>query len=799
MKLTLPWLKEHLETEAAVETIALRLTAIGLEIEEVTTRGGELHAFSVARVIEARRHPNAERLSVCTVDTGRGVVEVVCGAPNARTGMKGVFAPVGSTIPATGEALKRTTIRGIESNGMLCSARELGLGEDHAGIIELDADAPVGVPVTEVLRIEGPVIEIAVTPNRADCFGVNGIARELAAAGVGRLEPRDFSPVAPAFDGGARIRLDFPEGAETACPVFVGRLIRGVRNEPSPAWLQARLQAIGLRPISALVDITNYVTFDLARPLHVFDAGKVRGDIRLRLARPGEELQALDGRTYVLDEGMTVICDDSGVVSLAGVMGGERTGCDEHTGDVILEVAIFDPVRTAATGRRLGIASDARTRFERGVDPGMVLPATELATRLIQELCGGEAGPVVIAGRVPDPSCKPLRFRQGQLQRLAGITLESAEIERHLTALGFEAVRDGDAWHLIPPSWRHDIHGEADIVEELVRLHGYDKVPPVPVRRTEAVARPLLTVEQRRRAAVRRALAARGLFEAMTWSFVADEHARPFGGGPRLLNPMSAELSTLRPSGLPGLLAAAARNRARGMADAALFEIGPCFHGGRPGEQESRASGVRTGHDRERHWSGPPRPVDAIDAKADAMAALAAAGVKLEAVAVTTDAPEHYHPGRSGRLMLGPKTVLAEFGELHPRLVPLFELEGPVVGFELLLDRLPRPRARPGRSRPPLDASPYPPVDRDFAFVVAEAVTADALLKAIRSADKALIRDATLFDVYRGTGVPEGHKSMAIAVRLQAADRTLTEALIEPVVQRIVQAAHKATGAELRR
>ena len=804
MKFTLPWLKEHLETDAGLEAIVERLTSLGLEVDKVEPRGADLTPFTVALVTDVRRHPEAERLSLCEVDTGSERLQVVCGAPNVHTGMKGVFAPVDVTIPGTGLVLKRATIRGVESQGMLCSAAELNLGEDHSGIIELPEDAPIGVSAAEVIRVEGPVIDIELTPNRSDCFGVVGIARDLAAAGLGGRRPRNFEPVPAAFDARARVTLDFPEGQGSACPLFVAREIRGVRNGPSPAWLQERLTAIGLRPISALVDITNLVTYDLARPLHVFDADRVRGDLTLRFARDGEELEALDDRTYRLRDGMTVIADDTGPISLGGIIGGESTGVTGETTDVILEVALFDPVRTARTGRLLGIESDARTRFERGVDPELVLPATEHATRLILELCGGEAGPPVVAGRVPEP--RPgFRFRINQLERLGGISLQRATIEGHLRALGFGLTPEEGGYWLTPPSWRPDVEGEADVVEELVRLHGYDRIPPVPLRRPEAVTRPILKPEQRRRGAARRALADRGLAEAVTWSFLPPEHAELFGddgGGEfaRLRNPLNAELSALRPSLLPNLLSAAAHNAARGQTEIPLFEVGPRFTGAEPGQQETVAAGVRVGPAQPRHWAEPPRPVDAIDAKGDAMAALGACGINLEALRVSTEAPPgHYHPGRSGALTLGPQTVLATFGELHPAVLRRFDLDGvPAVGFEVFLDRLPKPKARAGRARPPLEASPFPAVERDFAFLVDEAVTADALIQAVKGAEKGLIREVSLFDVYRGPGVPEGQKSLALAVRLQAADRTLTEADVEPVVRRIVAAAQKATGATLR-
>jgi phenylalanyl-tRNA synthetase beta chain len=799
MKLTLPWLKEHLATDASLEEIVARLTMLGLEVEGIESRGADLAPFTVAEVTAVRRHPDAERLSLCEVDTGSARVEVVCGAPNVHAGMKAIFAAVGTVIPESGKPLQQARIRGVDSCGMLCSARELLLGEDHAGIIELAPDAPVGRPVDQVIRIEGPVIDVSVTANRGDCFGVIGIARELAAAGVGTLIHRDFKPVPAQFDVSLEITLDFPDGDAAACPLFVGRVLRGVRNGPSPAWLQERLTAIGLRPISTLVDITNLVTVDLGRPLHVFDARKLQGDLRLRFAKPGEQLEALDGKTYTLEPGMTVIADDSGAISLGGIMGGERTGCTAETVDVVLEVALFDPVRTAATGRRLGIESDARTRFERGVDPAMVLPGTEYATRLILDLCGGEASAPIVAGALPEPHAA-FRFRIDQLKRLAGIALEVPAITEQLERLGFEVADDGPgAVRVTPPSWRHDIRMEADVVEELVRHHGYDRVPPMPVRRTEAVGGPSVTPAQQQRSTARRTLAGRGLVEAVTWSFIEPALAARFGDdGLRLRNPIHAELSVLRPSLLPNLVSAAARNQSRGQADVALFEIGARFFGGKPGEQEVTAGGLRVGHNHGRHWASAQRPVDVFDARADALAVLAACKVKLDGINVSTEGPAHYHPGRRGRLMLGPKTVLAEFGELHPAILKAMDVEGRGVAFELFLDRLPKPKGRGARARPPLKASPFQPVDRDFAFVVAEDVAAESLLSAVRGADKSLIREVTLFDVYEGAGLGEHKKSLAVAVRLQAADHTLTEAEIEAVAKKITTAANKATGAVLR-
>ncbi len=798
MKFTLPWLREHLETDASLEAICDRLTMLGLEVEGVSDPGAELAAFSVAYVREARPHPNADRLRLCTVETRHGVFEVVCGAPNARTGIKAVFAPEGSVIPVSGEVLKKATIRGVASVGMLCSARELKLGDDHDGIIELPAEVEVGTPAAAVLGLEGPVIEIKLTPDRSDCFGVAGIARDLAAAGLGRLRQRDFTPVPSQGPHGADIRLAFPPGDAAACPLFVGRTIRGVRNGPSPTWLQNRLKAIGLRPISALVDVTNYLTFDICRPLHVFDAGRVQGDIALRFARPDERMEALDGKTYSLDAGVTVIADAEGPVSLGGIMGGQRTGVDEDTTEVLLEVALFDPRRTAATGRRLGIESDARTRFERGLDPELVLPGMEYATRLILELCGGEPGMPVIAGAVPSGSV-PLRFRRERLARLAGIDLEPAAIERILTGLGF-ALEGGPAeWRVTPPSWRHDVSTEACIVEELARLHGYDEIRPVPLVRDTAVSPGVLTPAQRRRAAVRRAVADLGYAEAVTWSFIPPEQAAQFGDAPPILkrNPLNAELSAMRPSLLPNLVAAVGRNLARKQDDGALFELGPRFKGALPGEQAMALAGVRYGAAVPRHWAQKPRPVDALDAKADALAALAVLGIKPESIQIGAEAPAWYHPGRSGSLRQG-RALLAVFGELHPRIAQAFELTVPVAAFEIDLDTVPLPKVRSSKARPALEPLPYPPVDRDFAFVVGAEVPAAKLLDAIRGVDRRLIRELRLFDLYVGPGVGEGRKSLAVAVRLQAADRTLTEAEIETVAERIVAAAGKATGAVLR-
>ncbi len=798
MKFTLPWLKTHLETDADARTIAERLTALGLEVEGIEPRGADLDGFTVGHVTAVRQHPNADRLRLCTVETTHGTFEVICGAPNVRLGMKGIFAPEGSVIPATGTVLKRSKIRGVESQGMLCSARELKIGEDHDGIVDLGDDPAVGTPAAAALGLEGPVFDIAITPNRGDCFAVHGIARELAAVGLGRLVAPRTDAVPASFASGLRVHFDFPESAGTPCSIFVTREFRGLVNGASPDWLKERLAASGLRPISALVDITNWSTLDMGRPLHVFDADKLKGDLRLRLSQAGETFQGLDGKTYTLDAGMTVICDEAGIVSLAGIMGGESTGCDATTTRVILEIAAFDPIRTAVTGRKLGIDSDARTRFERGVDPAFVVPAADYAAAMILELCGGEASDVVVAGEAPDPRVT-IRFAKRELTRLTALEMTDDEVTAALEALGFAVTPEGEGrFRVTTPRWRHDLAESADIVEELARLRGFDAIPSVSVRREAAVSGRVLTPSQLRRSRVRRALAARGLDEACTFSFVAEDEAAAFGGAAvRLANPISADLVAMRPSLLPALAAAVARNQARALDDLAFFEVGAVYTGTKPGDQEAVAGGVRAGRAAPRHWAEAERPVDALDAKADALAALESAGARLDSLKLERAAPAHYHPGRSAVLKLG-RTVLAAFGELHPKLEQTFDWKSRVVGFEVFLDRIPEPRATKTKSRPKLVTSPFQPVDRDFAFLVDKSVAAGDLLAAVSAAVPDLVREVALFDVYAGKGVPEGKVSMAVTVRLQALDRTLGEPDIDEAATRIVEAAAAACSADLR-
>ncbi len=799
MKFTLGWLRDHLDTAADAGEIARRLTALGLEVESVSDPAEKLAPFVVGYVVEAKPHPNADRLRFCVVDTGTEKLQVVCGAPNARTGMKGVFAPVGSHIPGTGLDLKKGVIRGVDSNGMLCSTREMGLGEEHDGIIELPADAPIGESFAKVMGLDDPVLDIAITPDRADCLGVRGVARDLAAAGVGRLKPAKLDPVAGSFESPIKWRRDLPEAEAHACPLVVGRYFRNLRNGPSPKWLQDRLIAIGLRPISALVDITNYVTFDLGRPLHVFDAGKLSGDLTMRFARPGEEILALDGKTYQLDPSMTVIADGNGVHGIGGVRGGEQSGCTAETTALFLEVALFDPVRTAATGRKLGIESDARYRFERGLDPTSALWGAEVAGRLVLELCGGEASSTVMAGAMPHWERK-LSLRPERVMGLGGLDLPAAESTRILAALGFAADLVDGRIDVHVPSWRGDVEGEADLVEEVVRVAGYDSVPAVPLLPLTALPEPAITPAQRRTGIAKRALAARGLLEAVTYSFTDGRYAGLFGGGDlRLANPISAELDVMRPSILPNLLMAARRNADRGFADHGLFEVGPQYADDTADGQSLMATGLRVGQSGPRHWSQRPRAVDAFDVKGDALGLLAALGAPVDNLQVSADAPGWYHPGRSGALRLGP-TVIAWFGEIHPRVLRRLDVMGPAVAFELYLERVPMPKAKKdaGAARPLLEASPFQPVERDFAFVVDDATPAEKLIRAAKGADKALVTNVALFDVYAGPNLGEGKKSLALSVTLQPTQGTLTEAEIEAVSQKIVAAVVKATGGSLR-
>jgi phenylalanyl-tRNA synthetase beta chain len=801
MKFTLAWLKEHLDTDASLDAVVDKLTMIGLEVENVEDKAKLLAPFTIARVIEAKQHPNADRLRVCLVDTGSGEpVQVVCGAPNARTGMKGVFSPPGSFIPGKNITLGVGTIRGVESRGMLVSEAELQLSDDHQGIIDLPDDAPVGQGFAQWRGLADPVIEINLTPNRPDCTGVHGIARDLAAADMGRFLDPAVKQVKGEFPCPVSVTIEEP----ALCPGFALRLVRGVQNGPSPDWLQRRLTAVGLRPINRLVDITNYITFDRGRPLHVFDAAKVHGNLVVRRAHAGETVLALDGKTYALDETMCVIADEDAVESLAGIMGGEKTGCSDATTDVLIESALWNPLNIAQTGRKLGINSDARYRFERGVDPAFMAGGLELATRMVLDLCGGKPSDATIAGGPPSED-RVIDFPLKELKRLAGLDASLVEVRRVLGHLGFFVAGQGENVKVAVPSWRPDVEGKADVVEEVVRILGVDRVPSTPFERGPAARKPVLTTAQVRTRKTRRALAARGLTEAVTWSFIAKAPAQLFGGGNEALalaNPIASDLSDMRPSLIPGLVAAAQKNADRGLPDVALFEVGQVFKGDSPQDQRIAASGVRRGLAKAngigRHWSAQAGAVDAFDVKADALSVLAAAGAPMQAVQVVPGGPGWLHPGRSGTLQIGPQNVLGHFGELNPRALQALDTDGPLVAFEVILDNIPEPKARATRVKPALELSAFQPVARDFAFLVDRAVKAGDLVRAAQNVDRKLITGVNVFDLYEGEGIDPGKKSIAIAVTIQPREKTMTDQEIEALAGRIVAEVAKRTGATLR-
>src|SRR4051794_31339867 len=774
---------------------------IGLEVENIEDKAKALAPFTIARVISAEQHPNADRLRVCMVDTGDGSapVQVVCGAPNARAGLVSVFAAPGTYIPGKNITLGVGTIRGVESRGMLCSAAELQISEDHDGIMELPADAPIGAAYPQWAGLGDPVLEINLTPNRQDCTGVHGIARDLSAADMGKFKDPAIKPIKGEFSCPVQVTIE----DASLCPGFALRLVRGVKNGASPEWLQKRLTSIGLRPINALVDITNFMTYDRARPLHVFDAAKVHGNLTVRRARDGERLKALDGRIYTLDSGVCVIADDHGVESLAGIMGGEASGCDENTTDVLIESALWNEINIAQTGRKLGINSDARYRFERGVDPAFMVTGLEMATRLVMEMCGGTPSDNLVVGDAFGAE-RVIDFPVTEVKRLAGIEVPLVEIKRILGHLGFMLVGSGQVVKIAVPSWRSDVGGKADIVEEIVRIVGVDKVPMTPFERGDAPRKPVLTQIQLRTRRAKRALAARGMVEAVTWSFISKPHAELFGGGQAALalaNPIASDLSDMRPSLLPGLVAAAQANANRGFPDVALFEVGQVFKGDKPENQLVAASGVRHGFASSkgmgRHWSGSAM-TDALDAKADAFAVLAAAGAPMQALQVLPGGPNWLHPGRSGTIQIGPQNVLGYFGELHPRALEQLKADGPLIAFEVILDRIPEARAKPTRAKPMLELSPLQPVSRDFAFVVERSVRAGDIVRAAQAADRKLITDVTVFDVYEGKGIDTARKSIAIAVTLQPREKTLTDQEIEAVAAKIVAEVTKKTGGVLR-
>ncbi|MFN9578985.1 MAG: phenylalanine--tRNA ligase subunit beta [Novosphingobium sp.] len=796
MKFSLSWLKDHLDTTASVEEISAKLNAVGLEVEGIENPATKLAGFKVAKVLTAERHPNADKLQVLTVDTGDGQpLQVVCGAPNARAGLVGVLGLPGAVVPAGGFELKKSAIRGGESNGMMCSTRELELGDDHDGIIELPADAPVGTAFADYHGTD-PVFDVAITPNRPDCMGVYGIARDLAAAGLGTLKPIAVQAVPGSFPCPLPIRTDDPEG----CPAFFGRAIRGVKNGASPQWLQDRLLSAGQRPISALVDITNYVMLAYGRPAHAYDLAKLSGAIFARRAVDGETVLALNGKEYTLTSAMTVIADDAGVHDIAGIMGGEHSGCSDETTDVLLEVAYFDPVRIGETGRALNLTSDARARFERGVDPAFLDAGLAILTELIVEICGGEPSEVIQAGN-PPAGTKVVAYDPGMAEGLGGVAIPGDRQREILAALGFHADAQ---FNVTVPSWRPDVDGAPDLVEEVVRIHGLDNVASVALPRVDGVARPTATPAQKLERKLRRAAAARGLNEAVSWSFLPEAEAAAFadgnGGLWTLANPISEDLKVMRPSLLPGLLSAAKRNGDRGAAGLRLFELGRRYLRGTSGHSDERLTlgAVLAGEKTPRGWAtGKAATFDAFDAKAEALALLAEAGAPVDNLQVMGEAGAQFHPGQSATLRLGPKTVLARFGMLHPALLKQFDVDGPVAAVELFLDAIPAKRGAAGFARAAYAPPALQAVTRDFAFLVDAKLPAGDLVRTVKGADKANIVAVRLFDDFRGQGVPEGQKSLAVEVTLQPAEKSYTEAELKAIAEAITAAATKL-GAVLR-
>jgi phenylalanyl-tRNA synthetase beta chain len=787
MKFSLSWLKEHLDTDADIQAVADTLNRIGLEVEGIENPAEKLAGFKVARVLTAERHPQADKLQVLSVDAGDGPLQVVCGAPNARAGLVGVFGIPGATVPANGMVLKVAAIRGVESNGMMCSTRELELGEDHDGIIELPADAPIGTAFADYADLNDPVIDVAITPNRQDCMGVRGIARDLAAGGLGTLKPLAVPAIEGSFPCPTEIRTDDPEG----CPAFYGRVIKGVKNGESPAWMQARLKAAGQRPISALVDITNYVMLDHGRPSHAYDLTKLTGAVFARRAMDGETVTALNGKDYTLTSEMTVIADEAGVHDIAGIMGGEHSGCSDTTTDMLLEVAYFTPERIAKTGQKLALTSDARTRFERGVDPAFLDDAVAIITQLVLDICGGEASQIARAG-TPPLAAKTLAYDTRLCAQLGGVEVPADRQKTILESLGFAVAAD---WTVTPPSWRRDVDGPADLVEEVVRIVGLDNVPSTPLPRADGVAKPTATPLQKLERRVRRTAAARGLNEAINWSFLPEKEAAAFGGGAwTLANPISEDMKVMRPSLLPGLLSAAGRNLDRGADSVRLFEIGRRYLA--DGERLTLGL-VLAGECRARGWtSGKAKSFDAYDAKAEVLALLVAAGAPVDNLQVMGEAGAHYHPGQSATLRLGPKNIIAAFGTLHPATAKAFDLEGAVMAAEIYLDAIPAKRGS-GFMRPAFTPPALQAVKRDFAFLVPSDLAAGDLVRTVRNADKDNIVAARLFDLFAGQGVPEGQKSLAVEITLQPGEKSYGEEALKAIADKVVAAASKL-GAVLR-
>lgn len=791
MKFTLNWLKEFLDTDASLEQITEKLTALGLEVEEVVDRAAALAPFRIAQIKDAKPHPDADKLRVCRVATGEEELQIVCGAPNARAGINVVLAPIGAVIPTNDLKIRASKIRGVESFGMLCSAAELGLGEDHNGIIEMPAnDNVIGQPYANLVGLDDPVIEIAITPNRGDCLGVYGIARDLAAAGLGILKP--LAPTQERGNGASPINIKIED--ENLCPYFIGRHFKNVKNAQSPAWLKQRLEAIGLRPISALVDITNYIAFTFGRPLHVYDAAKLKGNLTIARASGGEKFEALDDKDYMLKKDIPIVADENGAQAIAGVIGGRASGCELDTTEVFLEVALFDADEVAKAGRAMDILSDSRYRFERRVDPLFLETATDIATQMILELCGGQASEITVAGKRPEWK-KHVNFTAKNVAEIGGVHVDEAICNNILSALEFEI--NGDKISI--PSWRPDVEGTADIVEEILRVHGYEHIPTTELPRVNETKETAVTAEQSRIYRARRALSAHGMKEVVSWSFMPFDIAKKFGfkdEGLMLANPISSDLDAMRPSILPNLLQAVARNAARGYKDLAFFEAGPIFEQAKPKGQSRHVSGVRSNEYVQRNTHETARVVDVFDAKADLLLTLEAMGAPTANLQISNDAPSYYHPGRSGVFKLG-KNALAVFGEIHPSILKLLDIKFPVVAFETFADALP-PVKRKGKSRCKLIASDFQSSVRDFAVLVDTDVKAESILRAALGADKKLIKDATIFDVYQGKNIEDGKKSVAFSIRIQPDDRTLNEKELEEIQQKVLDAVVKQTGAVLR-
>ena len=787
MKFTLNWLKQYLDTDATLEIILEKLTSIGLEVEGVVDRSRELAGFKIAQIIEARQHPDADKLRVCQVDTGEERLQIVCGAPNARAGINVVLAPVGSIIPASGIKIRASKIRGVESFGMLCSAAELGLGEDGEGIIEMPASNDnIAIEYAEVAGLKDPVIEVSITPNRGDCLGVYGIARDLAATGIGKLKPIMVNDVRSDFKSPISVRIEDSKN----CPLFIGRYFKDVKNGSSPQWLKQRLEAIGLRSISALVDITNYIAFEFGRPLHVYDANKISENIVIRSAKEGEKIVALDDKEYILDNTITVVADEHKSQAIAGVIGGKDSGCDEETTNVFLEVALFDSVSVANSGRKLDIITDSRYRFERNVDPLFLNAAVQIASAMILDLCGGRASEVVIAGQEPNWQ-REITFDFDFVSKLSAIDISKNESVKILQSLGFE-VRDNI---IKVPSWRKDVEGQEDIVEEITRIYGFDKIPALDLPEFGHGVKDILSEKQKRVMLVRRNLASIGMTEVVSWSFMKSKTAKLFAGGNQklqLLNPISSDLDEMRPNILPNLLDAVSKNYDRGYENLAFFEIGLVFEDTSIEGQKQVVSAVRSGKTSFKEVHGTSRNVDVFDAKSDCLAALEASSVPIDNLRITTDAPIWYHPGRSGVLRLG-KTALARFGEIHPKILKELNVKTNVVAFEVFFDAIPDVRKKT-KAKPKLVTSEYQSSVRDFAFIADVNLAADDLLRAVKACDKKLIEEVSLFDIYQGKGVEENKKSVAISVVIRADDHTLSESEIDAVSKKIIEAAGKLGG-----